>query len=77
MPVLGRYCYALACHEVATQEALGSAEEELLLVIQKTRRPMPAAFYLLGKVYIRLNRCAAGPRSGKTGARVVYCHCRF
>ena len=54
-----RYCFAMACHEVATQEALNSAEEELLAIIQKAKRPMPAAFYLLGRVYMRLNRWAA------------------
>ena len=52
-----RYCFAMACYEVATQEALSSAEDELLAIIHKTKRPMPAAFYLLGRVYMRLNRC--------------------
>ncbi|XP_043241581.1 E3 ubiquitin-protein ligase TTC3-like isoform X2 [Amphibalanus amphitrite] len=51
-----RYCFAMACYEVATQEALSSAEDELLAIIHKTKRPMPAAFYLLGRVYMRLNR---------------------
>ena len=47
----------MACYEVATLEALTSAEDELLAIIHRTKRPMPAAFYLLGRVYMRLNRC--------------------